>query len=408
MRKLTQVLVVLLLISCITVQKGKAASYQIFEDVPESNPYFEEIYGLYAKQAVKGYPSYGKILFKPKNSITRAESAKMISAVLGLEATRSTDIHFKDIKTDAWYYKAMAVLVNNGVLTGFPDGTLKPDGLLTRGQMAKILSESYGYKTTTENLAHFTDVKKDAWYAEYVGALVAEDITNGTSETTFSPDQKITRQELAALLDRAHNKVSAQDFSDGQIQNLISELQVKIDVVIQRNKIVQPSRPAFSTIREELREYSTKEMADGPLKLYYETSCTSCDHILFDIPLDYKLHFNKVEHQQNLIVVETVSASNEMTPGHFATITLVKENNQWKLANYKSESLTEHPLDISVEEAKDYLLNKFEDEGYLDVKSLEYLYYNDLDNMYVFDLVTSDSQYYNVYFNPDTGYYIYE
>jgi hypothetical protein len=386
---------------------AKAASYQVFKDVPKNHIYYGPIYSLYAKQAVSGY--YGsatnwEYLFKPKNNVTRAEAAQMISHTLGLKAYDVPKINYRDVSSSAWYYDAIAALVGEGYLSGFNDNTIRPSAPLTRAQMARILADSYGYETTTANISHFKDVNKDKWYAPYVGALVANNITGGTTSTTFSPDKKITRQELAAFLDRAHNKVFVKDYNNGQIQNLISELQVKIDDIIQSNKPLMDARPPYSQIRDGLLQYAMEDYADGDLRYYFETSCTSCDHLLYDIPLEYDLYFNLLEHSDTRITVESVSPENEMDSGYFVEVSLVKHNGKWKIDYYDASSFDVRPLNISKEEAKEYLKGKLSANGNRNVDSMNYLYYDYSNDMYVFSL--KDNGYDNdVHFDPNTGFY---
>jgi hypothetical protein len=389
----------------------KAASYQVFEDVPVNSPYYHSINSLYAKQAVEGYYSgkSGKWYFKPTKNITRAEASKMIAHTLGLQAYDFPEITFKDVSTRAWYYKSIAALVDKNYLSGFPDNTIRPQATLTRAQMARILVDSYGYEKTTSSLSHFKDVSEDAWYAPYVGALVVNNITSGTSTTTFSPNKAITRQELSALLDRAHNKVSDNNYNDGQIQNLISETQVFIDTIVQFHKKVKPERPVFSEIRDEIVKYATVEFTDNEIRHYYETSCQSCDSsFLFDIPLNYEFYFDILEHSENRITVNTVNAANNLNSGYFVEVSLVKEHDQWKMDSYETTTFEERPLDISVEEAKEHLLNLLPRNNYVSVESLEYVTFDPTRNWYVFDLVTTDNKYNKAYFNPNTAYYWYD
>lgn len=404
--KLFSILSVLFVAGAILPGYSKAAgTVQVFEDVPTDHYYYQPIYSLYAKQAINGYvDDGGYITFKPSNTVTRGEAAKMISYVRGLEVDEVPYYEFKDLHVDAWYYNPIAAMIEQGYLEGYSDQTIKPKGTLTRAEMAKIIALSYGYELTTDNISHFKDVKSDAWYAPYIGALVENGITGGTSETTFSPGKEIKRQELAAFLDRAHNKVSGEEYNDGQIQNLLTETQVKIDDVIQYYKNVQPARPAYSEIRGELLQYAMPTIADSSLKEYYETSCTQCDHMLFDIPMDFDLHYNLLEHTGK-IVIETAYPDNDMTNGHMAEITLVKDNGKWKMEDYLAWSFEERPLDISQEEAERYIVKNLD---WLDIETIDFQTYDESEGVYYFDVYSQDGTYTEVKFERTTGYvYVY-
>jgi hypothetical protein len=403
MKKLIMICIVTLTVaSGFLLPTSKADAASIFEDVSESNRFYSHIYNLYAKQAISGYyTNYGNLLYKPQQSVKRSEAAKIIGLSIGLDMENIADLPHKDVSKSKWYYKPMAALVEAGYMSGFPDGTMRPDNTLTRAEMAKIISLSFNYDIKNDININFKDVKSDKWYAPYVQALVENNVTEGTSATTFSPDAKVTRGQIAAFVDRAYSKIPANEYNDKEIFNLFTELQVKIDDIVQYYKY--EGRPAYSTIEGQIRQYAMSP-ASSTIKNYYETSCTQCDHMLFDIPMDYELHFNVLEHGDSKIVFETVYPENEMTDGHFAEITLLKENGKFKLAEYNEWSFDERPLNLSLEKAKKYVKSNASiwDET---ITHIDYSY-TDYNGIYHYDVYTNKS-YYDFKFNPNTGYLSY-
>ncbi|WP_217562515.1 S-layer homology domain-containing protein [Paenibacillus sp. GbtcB18] len=99
--------------------------------------------------------------------------------------------------------KEIAGLVSEGILSGYPDGTFKPENPITRAEFAKILVLALGLKEEPAKSASFHDVDASSWYSGYVGSLVASGITQGTTASTFSPDAKVTREELVVFFVRA-------------------------------------------------------------------------------------------------------------------------------------------------------------------------------------------------------------
>lgn len=87
-----------------------------------------------------------------------------------------------------------------GVLEGYRDGTFRPDGHITRAEMATVVDRVMGYQNTAKNT--FTDVPAKQWYAEYILHLAAEGILKGNPDGTMKPDEPITRQEAFATLAR--------------------------------------------------------------------------------------------------------------------------------------------------------------------------------------------------------------
>ena len=131
-----------------------AQAAQVFPDVPTTHGHYETINELAERGIVKGFPDG---TFKPGNSVTRGQAAKMIAGILGLDTTNVTNPNFKDIKTDFQYYGAIAALVDEGIIDGYEDGTYRPDATLTRGHMAKILNRAFNLTADTTP-APFTDI----------------------------------------------------------------------------------------------------------------------------------------------------------------------------------------------------------------------------------------------------------
>ncbi|MBQ7871491.1 MAG: S-layer homology domain-containing protein, partial [Oscillospiraceae bacterium] len=92
--------------------------------------------------------------------------------------------------------------VANGLMKGMSDTEFAPNGTLTRGMMVTVLYRLAGEPEVTE-ASSFTDVAADAWYADAIAWAQAEGIVNGITETTFAPNQAVTREQIAAILWRA-------------------------------------------------------------------------------------------------------------------------------------------------------------------------------------------------------------
>lgn len=102
----------------------------------------------------------------------------------------------------ATYAKAVAWAVENGITNGMTETTFAPNAACTRGQSVTFLHRALGKKV--ESSASFTDVKSDAFYADAINWAVANNVTNGTSATTFSPYASCTRAQIVTFLYRAY------------------------------------------------------------------------------------------------------------------------------------------------------------------------------------------------------------
>ncbi|MCR8630920.1 S-layer homology domain-containing protein [Paenibacillus radicis (ex Xue et al. 2023)] len=108
----------------------------------------------------------------------------------------------KDI-SDSYAQKEILALVDDGVISGYEDGSFQPRKSMSRAELAKIIVLSLGLKENVDKASVFNDVSTTSWYRGFVGALVESSVTQGTSAGTFSPDAKVTREELVVFFIRA-------------------------------------------------------------------------------------------------------------------------------------------------------------------------------------------------------------
>ncbi|OCS92387.1 S-layer homology domain-containing protein [Caryophanon latum] len=186
--------------SVVAVPTTEAA--QVFPDVPTTHGHFETINELAERNIVQGFPDG---TFKPGQAVTRGQAAKMIAGILGLDTVNVENPNFTDIKTSFQYYGAIAALVDEGIIDGYEDGTYRPDATLTRGHMAKILTRAFKLEQD-ENVAPFTDIALSE-YRNDIEALYDHGVTVGTTATTYSPRENVTRAQLASFIIRAEDAV---------------------------------------------------------------------------------------------------------------------------------------------------------------------------------------------------------
>ena len=157
---------------------------------------YEFIKELYCRGIVQGRTQNA---FQPDSPITRAEMVKI--ALLNFDyKISSKKCEFADIGTNAWYRKYVCTAKSAKIISGYSNGLFKPDQPVTRAEALKILllaSKTLIDKTTTEST--FNDIPTDAWYAAQVNFAAKLKIIEGKSKTTFAPEAKITRGEMAKI-----------------------------------------------------------------------------------------------------------------------------------------------------------------------------------------------------------------
>ena len=107
---------------------------------------------------------------------------------------------FVDVHTNDWFADAVQYMLNNGMMNGVTDTTFAPGNTTTRGMIVTILYRLEGEPDTAAS--SFTDVASNMYYADAVAWAQANSIVTGITETTFAPDQAITREQMAAILYR--------------------------------------------------------------------------------------------------------------------------------------------------------------------------------------------------------------
>ena len=141
---------------------------------------------------------------RPNGKITRAEVATIFFRLLD-DDTRakywSSENAFSDVSADKWYNNAVSTLCNMGVIGGYADGTFRPDAPISRAEFAKI-AVSFTQNTGSATYNYFTDVKPTDWFAPYVTAAKDAGLIEGYSDGSFKPESKITRAEACAIVNR--------------------------------------------------------------------------------------------------------------------------------------------------------------------------------------------------------------
>ncbi|WP_186667805.1 S-layer homology domain-containing protein [Sporosarcina sp. BP05] len=178
-----------------------------FSDVKniESHHFYESVSNLASRGIVKGF---GDGTFRPHQSVTRGQVASVLALTLGLNTKNVKNPGFKDVRVTDQNYGSIAALVEAGIIDGYNDKTFKPGEPLTRAQMAKIISVGFNLENVKLTNSPFTDVKAGHWYANYVQALIINEITTGTSASKFEPNAFVTRGQMASFIVRSESAVN--------------------------------------------------------------------------------------------------------------------------------------------------------------------------------------------------------
>lgn len=171
-----------------------------FTDI-NGNTHEQAIEVLYNEEIIFGT---SKTKYEPNKVATRGETAQMFVNALQLDVSNVQDPKFTDVPKTHKYYTAIAALENAGIVSG-NDGKFMPNANFKRTHAAKMLTLGFELDMASTLDNDFTDLPEHYATALYIQTLVNYNITQGTSPTTFSPNNPLTRGHVATFLYRTMN-----------------------------------------------------------------------------------------------------------------------------------------------------------------------------------------------------------
>ena len=173
-----------------------------------AEPTYGDTAGHWAESAIERWSGHGIIQgsngeFDPNGQLTCAQLATILAKLLKLPA--ATDAGFNDNTAGAWYYDAINRCAAAGILNGNGDGTVDPNGAISRERAMVMLGRALGIKPLENpDLTKFSDAAKVASYAQgMVAALIEKGIVGGVTSDTLAPQDDINRASTVTILDRA-------------------------------------------------------------------------------------------------------------------------------------------------------------------------------------------------------------
>lgn len=187
----------------------------IFSDLKPGSEYYVGVKYLKDLGLIQGYPDG---TFKSKQPINRAEALKILVGaikfnqfafserpIVNLQSTQdpsTTSCSFPDLYSDQWYYNYICQAYNNQVVSGYPDGTFKPEQTINKVEALKIAILQAGLSTATPTAENFDDVQITDWYNDYARLANQKSMLVEDREGLLHPADLMTRGEFAMLIYR--------------------------------------------------------------------------------------------------------------------------------------------------------------------------------------------------------------
>ncbi|HHX30697.1 MAG TPA: hypothetical protein GX720_05670 [Clostridiaceae bacterium] len=204
----------------------------LFRDVPPGAWYFEYVENMAIREIVHGYGTSGQ--FRPDNPIQRQHLAKIAVRAAGLEYEGMT-ADFPDVDPGGEMSPYIAALMDSGVIQGYPDGTFRPTIDVSRAELSAIISRVFHLRLYGE--ARTFDDLSGHWSEEEVAILISNGIVKGYADGSFRPNNPITRAEASKIVTIAMAVSAVQDAEDLKTAEAVAKAQDLINSMPQKQDL---------------------------------------------------------------------------------------------------------------------------------------------------------------------------
>jgi hypothetical protein len=171
-----------------------------FSDVNSGDFFYHFVLDLNDDGALGGYNDG---TFRPYNNATRAQLVKIVVLAFHIPLYAGNERSFTDVPTSHPFYQYIETAQRNGLVGGYADGTFRPYNNVTRGQIAKIAVEAAGMADVSNGIQSFSDVPVGSTFYNYIETAYANGILSGYADGTFRPNNDATRGQVAKIVDLA-------------------------------------------------------------------------------------------------------------------------------------------------------------------------------------------------------------
>lgn len=241
-----------------TAGTTQQATTGAFSDVPQTHPNYVAIMYLKNQGILSGYADGS---FKPGNPVNRAESLKILLVGNKVQVPDVvTQASFSDYKTSDWFAKYVEQSKTLGIVNGNPDGTFAPARDVVRSEFLKMLLILNGFKTDKwVGVQMFTDVPKDEWFTPYMNYAGQAGLLTKDEKNMLYPGQALTRGDVAEIL-----YLIIVIRSDKNTQFLVNQTEAQmgqVEIYIAGNNVVAAKRA--SELAVDFSQQAYRNMPDN-------------------------------------------------------------------------------------------------------------------------------------------------
>jgi len=168
-----------------------------FTDVLPTDYYYEAVRYLYCAGVISGYSDN---TFRPYNSSTRGQLTKIVVLGFGFPLYTPPQPTFIDVPTTHTFYQYIETAAFEGLVSGYSDGTFRPQNDVTRAQVLKVVVEAAGWPLLNPPTPIFSDVAPGSAFYQYVETAYDRGIISGYADGTFRPSNNATRGQISKIV----------------------------------------------------------------------------------------------------------------------------------------------------------------------------------------------------------------
>jgi hypothetical protein len=168
-----------------------------FTDVQPNDAYYTGVMSLHSAGVVSGYADG---TFRPYDSVTRAQIAKIVVLAFNIPLVSVEGQRFSDVGSGDIFAQYIETAYSANLISGYADGTYRPNANVTRGQLAKIVVAAAGYKLASPEHPTFSDVAERSTFYSYIETAYAHGILAGYPDGTFKAEAQANRGQVCKIV----------------------------------------------------------------------------------------------------------------------------------------------------------------------------------------------------------------
>ncbi len=349
-----------LFIVLLSVAMGSTqANAKDFTDVKKSHPNYTAIQYMQEKGYISGYPDG---TFRPQESISRKHVAKLLNNALDLPKY-NTNTSYYDVPASHPYYVPIMKLTTAGIFSGDLDGYFYPEASVTRIQMAKLLDISFDLYMTQQN--GFYDVYLEHWGYTHANAVKASGVASGYPDGEFKLNESVTRAHYAQFLYAAIKVKEARPVTDkvtkGKAWDIVNRKTFELEKTLREARMLKWK---YSDIAYAFRPYATDTFVDNALKTYYDPNCEDCySNVLPYINFEPLVRFDFTQPDASTLNVNTVEFQNGYSVGGYVAYQFKKQGSAWKMNSLNFTPVGTKNFKLTIKEAEKVLEAEYTSYG---------------------------------------------